>query len=169
MDDDIDDSWIKEFKEREDVYNDFYKEETSTIKLYFLYVNTSNTLESVKSDSLILEEKGIVTKDQLISIIKRNQRSNNIRYRLLSLIKFNIDVEPNDMLTFIQEDDKSGDNFTTSEKYLNDIKFHDTICMLQDLNSLFFVFYEDKRKTPQSTTKKIIFHSGMRKTRRKRT
>jgi hypothetical protein len=169
MDDDIDDSWIKEFKEREDIYNDFYKEETSTIKLYFLYVNTSNTLESVKSDSLILEEKGIVTKDQLVSIIKRNQRSNSIRYRLLSLIKFNIDVEPNDILTFIQEDNKSGDDFTTSEKYLNDIKFHDTICMLQDLNSLFFVFYEDKRKKTQSTTKKITFNSSMRKTRRKRT
>jgi len=169
MDDDIDDSWIKEFKEREDIYNDFYKEETSNIKLYFLYVNTSNTLESVKSDTLILEEKGIVTKDQLVSIIKRNQRSNSIRYRLLSLIKFNIDVEPNDMLTFIQEDDKSGDSFTTSEKYLNDIKFNDTICMLQDLNSLFFVFYEDKRKNTHSTTKKIIFNSSMRKTRRKRT
>ena len=94
MDDDIDDSWIKEFKEREDIYNDFYKEETSTIKLYFLYVNTSNTLESVKSDSLILEEKGIVTKDQLVSIIKRNQRINNIRNRHLSLIKNNIDQEP---------------------------------------------------------------------------
>ena len=169
MDDDIDDSWIKEFKEREDIYNDFYKEETSSIRLYFLYVNTSNTLESIKSDSLILEEKGIVTKDQLVSIIKRNQRSNNIRHRLLSLIKFNIDVEPNDMLSFIQGKDNSSDDFTTSEKYLNDIKFHDTICMLQDLNSLFFVFYEDKRKRPQSTTKKIIFNSSMRKTRRKRT
>jgi hypothetical protein len=169
MDDDIDDSWIKEFKEREDIYNDFYKEETKNIKLYFLYVNTSNTLESVKSDSLILGEKNIVTKDQLVSIIKRNQHSNNIRYKLLSLIKFNIDVEPNDILTFIQEDDKNSDSFTTSEKYLNDIKFHDTICMLQDLNSLFFVFYEDKRKNPQSTTKKIIFNSSLRKTRRKRT
>jgi hypothetical protein len=169
MDDDIDDSWIKEFKEREDIYNDFYKEETSNIRLYFLYVNTSNTLESIKSDSLILEEKGIVTKDQLVSIIKRNQRSNSIKYRLLSLIKFNIDVEPNDMISFIQQEDSNSGAFTTSEKYLNDIKFQDTVCMLQDLNSLFFVFYEDKHKKTQSTTKKIVFNSNMRKTRRKRT
>ena len=169
MDDDIDDSWIKEFKEKEDAYNDFYKEETRSIRLYFLYVNTSNTLESIKSDSLILEEKGVVTKDQLVSIIKRNQRSNTVKYRLLSLIKFNIDIEPCDVMSFVDGTDKSRDEFTTSERYLDDIKFQDTICMLQDLNSLFFVFYEDNRKTPHSTTKKIVLSSGMRKTRRKRT
>lgn len=167
MDDDIDESWIKEFKKQEDIYNDFYKEEIGSIKLFFLYVNTSNTLESIKSDSLILEEKGIITKDQLISLIKRNQRNNNIKYRLLSLIKFNIDIEPIDILAFIEGDDSN--NFTTSEKYLNDIKFRDTICILQDLNSLFFVFYEDRHKRPQSTTKKIIFNTSSRKTRRKRT
>ena len=72
MDDEIDDSWIKEFKKREDLYNDFYKEEANSIKLFFLYVNTSNTLESIKSDSLILEENGVVTKDQLVSLIKKN-------------------------------------------------------------------------------------------------
>ena len=169
MDDDIDDSWIKEFKEKEDAYNDFYKEETRSIRLYFLYVNTSNTLESIKSDSLILEEKGVVTKDQLVSIIKRNQRSNTVKYRLLSLIKFNIDIEPCDVMSFVDGTDKSREEFTTSERYLDDIKFQDTICMLQDLNSLFFVFYEDNRKTPHSTTKKIVLRSGMRKTRRKRT
>ena len=169
MDDDIDDSWIKEFKKREDIYNDFYKEETNSIKLFFLYVNTSNTLESIKTDSLILEEKGVVTKDQLVSLIKKNQRNNSIKYRLLSLIKFNIDVEPNDILTFIEGGDSNSNNFTTSEKYLDDIKFQDTICMLQDLNSLFLVFYEDKHKKSQSTTKKIMFNSSMRKTRRKRT
>ena len=167
--DDIDDTWIKEFKKKEDIYNDFYKEETNSVKLFFLYVNTSNTLESIKSDSLILEEKGVVTKDQLVSLIKKNQHSNSIKYRLLSLIKFNIDVEPNDILTFIEGGDSNSNNFTTSEKYLDDIKFQDTICMLQDLNSLFLVFYEDKHKKSQSTTKKIMFNSSMRKTRRKRT
>jgi hypothetical protein len=152
MDDDIDDSWIKEFKEKEDAYNDFYKEETRSIRLYFLYVNTSNTLESIKSDALFLEEKGVVTKDQLISIIKRNQHSNTVKYRLLSLLKFNIDIEPCDVLSFVDGTDKNSDGFTTSERYLDDIKFQDTICMLQDLNSLFFVFYEDHRKRPHSTT-----------------
>ena len=44
---------IKEFKEKENAYNDFYKEETRSIRLYFFYVNTSNTLDSIKSDSLI--------------------------------------------------------------------------------------------------------------------
>ena len=44
MDDDIDDSWIKEFKEREDIYNDFYKEETRNIKLFFLQMQHKDTL-----------------------------------------------------------------------------------------------------------------------------
>jgi hypothetical protein len=169
MDDNIDDSWIKEFKDKENIYNDFYKEETSSIKLFFLYVNSSNTLESIKSDSLILEKEGIITKDQLVSLIKRNQHNNTVKYRLLSLIKFNVDIEPSDVLTFIEEPEGNNNNFTTSEKYLEDIKFQDTICMFQDLNSLFFVFYEDKHKRSQSTTKKIVLGGSMRKTRRKRT
>ena len=72
-------------------------------------------------------------------------------------------------MSFVDGTDKSREEFTTSERYLDDIKFQDTICMLQDLNSLFFVFYEDNRKTPHSTTKKIVLSSGVRKTRRKRT
>ena len=168
-DDNIDDSWIKEFKDKENIYNDFYKEEISSIRLFFLYVNSTNTLESIKSDSLILEKEGIVTKEQLVSLIKRNQHNNTVKYRLLSLMKFNVDIEPSDVLTFIEGPDSDNNNFTTSEKYLEDIKFQDTICMLQDLNSLFVVFHENKQTRPQSTTKKIILHNGMRKTRRKRT
>jgi len=152
-----------------EIFHNFYKEEISSIRLFFLYVNSSNTLESIKSDSLILEKEGIVTKEQLVSLIKRNQHNNTVKYRLLSLMKFNVDIEPSDVLTFIEGPDGDNNNFTTSEKYLEDIKFQDTICMLQDLNSLFFVFHENKHTRSQSTTKKIVLHSGMRKTRRKRT
>ena len=43
MDDEtIDDLWIKEYKEKEEKYNDFYKEKVSNIKIYFFYVNLEN-------------------------------------------------------------------------------------------------------------------------------
>ena len=168
MTDTIDDTWINEFKKKESNYNDFYKEETISIKIFFLYVNGDKVLEYVKSDNLILEKDGMATKEQLISLIKSNQTNNSIRYKLLSLMKFNIDIEPMDITNFLYESEDHNE-FITSERYLDDIKFMDTICILQDLNSLFFLFHEFPKKKQETTTRKIIMHSTARKTKRKKT
>jgi len=57
MDDEtIDDLWIKEYKEKEEKYNDFYKEKVSNIKIYFFYVNLENELVSIKEEIIYIED-----------------------------------------------------------------------------------------------------------------
>jgi len=148
-DNELDNEWINEFKKNEELYNDFYKEKVEQIKLFFLYTSSTNVLETIKKDSIVLDKDGILRKDIIISLIKNHQRYNSIKYRLLSLVRFNIDIEPDEINKFVYNDDaieNDPSRFITSEKYLNDIKYSNTISIFQDLNSLYFIFYEEKTK-----------------------
>ena len=163
----IDESWVNEFKEEEEEYNDFYKEKVDNITLFFLYVNKEKELESISKEPYLLEdENGLITKDQLVTIIKKRQEKhlngtinnnndnnsntnnhlkNNIKkYKLISLYRYNPCLDSEDVNSFIERNDN--DNFFFQEKYLNDIVFDDTITIFQDLNSLFFIYYEKEIK-----------------------
>ena len=165
---DLDSGWITEFKKNESLYKDFYKEKVEQIKLFYLYVGSSNTLETIKKDVIPLDQDGILKKNTIITLIKKNQIYNSIKYKLLSLIRFNIDIEPDEINKFILSTSSSTNEtsrFITHEKYLNDIKYSNTISIFQDLNCLYFIFYEDtlKIKTRSNvenqttnSTKKII-------------
>lgn len=83
------------------------------------------------------------------------------RYTLLSLLKYNITLEPLDITHFLKN--------TNSYTYLNSIKnidaihFEKTINMFQDLNELVMIFYEKsnelKENDPNNITKKIYLRA----------
>ena len=174
----IDTSWIDHFKKDNETYSDFYTEEVTNITLFFIYINNKNDVENLSRDLMILDRKNTVMRDQLIQIIKQNQNHNNnnnkYKYKLISLLKYNIDIEPEEIYNFINNKDNSSFNkrFFIQEKYLNDIIYKNTINIFQDLNSLFFIFKEtnpinNNIKINNSTKKTIIF-SQKHKTRRRK-
>jgi hypothetical protein len=175
---DIDENWINDFKKNEKSYDDFYKDKVEHIKLFYLYVSSSNILENIKKDSILLDENSTLKKDTIISLIMKNQMCNTIKYKLLSLVRFNITLNPEEINNFIYKDEykELSSQFITSEKYLNDIKYSDTINIFQDLNCLYFIFYEEKQKmntngksnnSSNNTTKKII-NMNIKKTKKTR-
>ena len=207
--DSIDESWVNEFKEEEEEYNDFYKEKVDNITLFFLYVNKEKELESISKEPYLLEhENGLITKDQLVTIIKKRQEKhlnatinnnnndnnsnttnhlkNNIKkYKLISLYRYNPCLDSEDINSFIERNDynklneNENDNFFFPEKYLNDVVFDDTITIFQDLNSLFFIYYEKEIKPENNNntnnnnnTRKIItvnFDKSKKSKKRKNT
>lgn len=179
----MDTSWIDDFKKENENYTDFYTEEVTTITLFFIYINNNNDVENLSRDLMILDRKNTVMRDQLIQIIKQNQIHNNnnnnnkYKYKLISLLKYNIDIEPEEIYNFINNKDDSSfsKRFFIQEKYLNDIIYKNTINIFQDLNSLFFIFKEslpiDNNKSnsiKSNATKKTIVFSQKHKTRRRK-
>ena len=161
-----DTSWIDEFKQAESVYNHFYKESVNTVTIYLLYVNKENELDRLYTDKCVLSEDGYIKRDVILSTIKRHQVLCSLRYKLLSLIKYNIDLEPTDIHDFLYENMKTSDKrFISSEKYLNDIRFDKSIQMFQDMNALFFIFYEETAKQALMT-KKVKLSEHHKKTKR---
>ena len=162
IEEEIDNSWVENFKKMEKDYNKFYKEKTKEIDLFFLYINKENELESLVKTNSRLDENGKLTKEKLIYIIKKNQCLSNKRYQLISLLKYNLTMEPLDIINMGSDKEE----YLSSQRYLDDISFEDTINIFQDLNSLFFIFYS--KKLSMKTTKKVIITNKNRKTKRKK-
>jgi hypothetical protein len=165
MDEELDNSWITEYKDAEKDYNDFYKEQPSSIKLFFIYVDKSNNISFIRKENYILNN-GYISRENLINLIRDNQMLIDSKYKLISLLKYNVTIAPEDIQDLNDMEPTFGNQFLNVETNLDTIKFEDTICILQDLNSLYFIYYPDIK--PKRDTKRVFINNNHRKTRRKR-
>ena len=161
-DENLDTSWIKQFKDEEFNYNDFYKEPITSIMLYILYIKDKELIH-VDSNNCLLDNKKL-NREQLVSLIKHYE-IREIKYKLTGLLRYNIDLNPEDINDFINERIEP-DRFMTPEKYLNNIHYNDSIHMFQDLNALYFI-YEATSAAHLNHTKKITWHNNKTKRNKK--
>ena len=157
----MDFDWLEEYEKSEEEYNDFYKTGVESIQISFLYVNHENELFHVKTEKCVLNE-GRIHKEDLLFILREHMICNDTKFLPVSLLKYNIDLDVEDVKKYLRDDNYPRD-FLTHEKYTNDIEWADTISLFHDLNSLYVIFKERKSS---SQTKRIRIHSN-RKTRRK--
>ena len=164
--DDIDESWTQEFREIEGPYDRFYKEKADSVKLFFMYVNDDRELVSVKSERVMLDSQNLIKRETLCGKIKAREMCDGTRYKLRSLLRFNIDAEPEDALEALEGVEAT--DYIHDESYMDHIYFQDTICTFQDLNSLFFLFQEATKTNRKGASRRVLFKTLTRKTRRKR-
>lgn len=170
--DELDTSWLETFENSQNDYQCYYADDVSYIELYCIYINNNNEIEKVKTEKLILKTHGIISRDEVLSIIKNNSYLASVKYSLLSILKFNIDIEPINLIHFFKNNDKNiGDHFLHTVKHIDAIQFNKTINMFQDMNSLTIIFYKkniNSNTNHNHNTKKIFIKSiGNKKTTRK--
>ena len=139
--------------------------------MFFLYVNLDDELETVNSSMYILDVNSRISKNSLVNVIKEHREKHGKKYRLINLIKYNVTLDPEDVIHMLSVDNHEGDAFVTHESYNRDIHFAETVCILQNLNSLYFVFRETPAKShrARAQTRKISVSPHINdKTRRKR-
>lgn len=175
---DIDSSWLEEFENLDKEYKDYYTEELATIKIHCTYVNKNNEIERVIEDKIILKTPGLLSKEEIISIVKHGSICNQMKYSLLYILKYNINLEPIYLKTFLRNKallKDIGSPFLKSVKNINEIKFDKCISMFHDLNELFIIFYDKNKdkltngqdQTANNRTKKIYINSSsFKKTKR---
>ena len=166
----LDVSWIQMYKDQEKNYDDFYKEKPESIEMFFLYINQDSELETINTTNYILDLNASIPKDNLINVIKEHRYKNGKKYSLKNLLKYNVTLEPEDVIHMLSVDNNEGSTFISEESYNRDIHFADTVCILQNLNSLYFIFNETspKLRRLQQQTRKITCDPANGKTRRKR-
>ena len=102
-----------------------------------------------------------ILREEILGILKKNAIQNNKRYTLLSVLKYNITLEPEDLTTSpkINQHDK----YLSLIKNIDAVSFEKSIHMFHDLNELILVFYEKshelKETDPNNITKKIYLRS----------
>lgn len=180
MDDDINEldmSWVNELNETINQYKDFYKEQCLKINVYYLYISKTNELIRIKKESLELQNG--ICKGEIIS-----SKSELKNYTIESFSKFNIDIEPQEIVNgvFFKETQETGDlssdlsSYFKSYNRLQDIHFNDTVKFLQKVNTLFVLLKESiKEKNKENIngkksgkkTKRVSFMLHHNKTRKR--
>jgi hypothetical protein len=175
---DLDLSWINEFEKIDNEYKIYYKEELSFIRIHSIYINNNDEIEKVREEKVLLKNPGILQKEELLSIIKHNSFSNQVKYSLLSILKFNINLEPIHLKTFLRNKNPAiGAPFLQSIKNLDTIKFEKSITMFHDINEILIIFHQKinksirigfEQKETGNITKKVFINSNPKKKTKKK-
>ena len=147
---------IVKFKQEDKLYSDFYKDDNYYIDIHYIYVNRLDEIVKIRREPFILTSPNTICRDELIGILKRNSVDDSVVYSILSILKYNITVNPEDIIGFIKEYDH--DIFLSTITNIDDIRIERTITMFQDLNDIVFVFYEKNIVSDRSNnneTKKV--------------
>jgi hypothetical protein len=169
----LDTTWISKFEEEEKDYNNYYSEDLSFIRVNYIYINKSNEIINISEEKCIFKIPGILSKEELIGLIKRNTIHNTIKYSLLSILKFNINFDPIHLKTFIRSPDiHIGNKYIQSLTNIDTIIFEKAITLFHDINNLYIIFI-DKSDIAQSNllrnhnfTKRIYINSSRKQTKR---
>ena len=174
----IDFSWLNEFEDIELKYQHYYLEDIHSIRINFVYLNSLCEIVQMKQENHILQSLNLLSKEELIGLINNHSFLNDKKYKVFSILKFNLDLEPKHLNNFLKKTKK--DNIGIGTQYLHVIKkigaipFNKTIGMFQDLNEIVLFFEEDlgdikkediikKRKYTKRAIQKWLKH---RKTKR---
>lgn len=172
MNEELDEEWINEFEKTDNLFKDFYVDDIYYTEIHFIYINTSNEIEKIKEEHFILSEPNYISREEIIGLLKSNINDNNKKYSVLSILKCNITLKPDDICSFLKSSNTFDylDNFLKPIKNFDDIIFEKTINMFQDLNDLLFIFYEKSeeqlKKSTNNITKKVYLNN---KTKHKNT
>ena len=138
---DLDSTWLDDFENLDKDYTNYYTEDLSFIKIHLVYVNKTGDIEKVKEEKIMLKSLGILQKEELIGIIKHNSFCNNMKYSLLSILKFNIDIQPVNLKKFLKSKNKHiGSSFLHTVKNIDSIYFEKSITLFHDINEVIIIF-----------------------------
>lgn len=144
----LDMNWIINFENIDKRYKEYYKTDLSKINIHYIYINTSLEIVKVKKDIFLLKTLNCITKEDIIHILKKNSMLYNIRYKLQTILQYNIDIDPQNLSKI----NTNSDNFFNIIKNIDNIYWKKTIKLFENLNDLFLIFYENNI---HNTSKKI--------------
>ena len=166
--DELDTSWLQEFQKIDKNGISYYKPENLLFtKVHYIYVNGNQEITNLCEEKYLFKRPNVLLKEDLIGLIKRNSAVNCKKYTLLSILKYNINIEPHNLKNFFSSK-KAKDTFLQSIKNIDDIFFDKSIAMFHDLNDLIIIFLDKSSKTIDShllekhnTTKRVYINHNI--------
>ena len=143
--------------------------DVDTVKVNLVRLGYDNHIEGVSSQDVCLEKTNVLSKEEIIGIVDRNCMVDGARFRLSSVVLFNISVDESSVRSFVvKEALEAGTPFLSSSDMVNDLQISPTVHVLHDLNCV-YLFFKPPPGTTHAGTRRIRFRSGnVKKTRHKR-
>tara|TARA_B110000967_G_C18899091_1_gene573185 strand:+ start:2578 stop:3114 length:537 start_codon:yes stop_codon:yes gene_type:complete len=169
-DEDLDIKWIEEFQAEEENYSMFYPDHIEELTVSILYVNKNKQIEKVSEKKITLGGKNEIHRNELVTLIKQNEKIDKRKYKLLSILVYNFSLDGDELKNFLKDSGKY--DFMTNLKQIDSYCLESTINCMHDINNLFMVFYEensdDITNKSNRQTKRVRFNLMNGKTRRKK-
>ena len=175
----MDTSWIDLYEDEEKYYTLFYPEKAHEIKVNMLYINKDNELYRIGENMIYLNVADKINRNELVKLIKENNKLDKIRYKLSGIRIYNIDLKHNDLKHFMTNPNKY--DFMTELRNIEDYMLETTINCLQNLNCIYILFTEEndddisKRNDASSNTngknnhtKRVKFNIETKRTRKRK-
>jgi|LauGreDrversion2_2_1035103.scaffolds.fasta_scaffold01024_6 hypothetical protein len=152
---DLDTKWIEEFESLDENYKAFYAEDITYIKFHYIYVNKESDIDKMKEETILLRTPNYISREEIVGILKKHSKNAEKTYTVLSILKYNIDIEPYDINFFLKNTENNNENiFLKSVTNIDAIPLEKSITMFQDLNDIIIVFYEKGTNETILTTRR---------------
>ena len=158
---DLDDSWVVNFEMTDAEYKTFYKEDISCIIIRCIFIDRQLNIQRITKEKIVLKTPNSLSREELLHVIKKHMDNpSDAKYSLLSIAKYNIDLEPVHIQPYLRSNNNNNNNrsqFLSTVKNVDTISFSPSIYLFQDLNELCVLFYE--KSSPNNVTKRVFIHS----------
>jgi hypothetical protein len=136
-----------------------------TIQINCVYINENKSIVKCENFLYLLKTENLITRDELVSIIKKQRCQNNINHSVFSILKYNFDLDTNNISHFLEDDITQSNIYLTSLKRIEDIQFNNTILFFHDINELVIIFHENKLYS--NKTKRVYITHPHKKTHKR--
>ena len=165
---DIDTSWIQESERYHHISDNQERELMNSIGFYFIYINKHDYIEKILFEKVILETDpdngfSFLSKETILKIIQNKKISTpTSKYKIIDILSFIVDIEPNKVKEFLEMDTFDSDLEKIFLKVLpifNDIHIDKSIFVFHSINHLYFIFQEVQHSSNhRNTLKSILKH-----------
>ena len=145
IENDPDFNWVNQYKLLNNIQKNYCREPMENIAMYTLYLNSHKGIDKIICDNIDLSANSIISNEDVRNLIKTKQTHNGIKYSLLDILLYNIDLEPTHIQSFskINPDlEIKNKRFIQSISIFNEIYIPPSIFIFHSMNSIYFIFYQ---------------------------
>ena len=159
-------SWLDEHKRLTDMQQNYMRENMQNIKIHSIYINTKSFIDKIDSNDQDLVTVGlthsVLHNEKVLQLVQNNRnRIPGKKYKLLDILVYNIDIEPEHIQNFVQNSTGYDTSFLKKIPIIDDITIPASIFIFHDLNAIYFVFEEIESDEYTLKPKPIIkIHAG---------
>ena len=153
----LDVSWITEQQRIQNIETNYCREPVTDIQIYSLYINKNSYIEKITRKKHDIVDN-ILTRDAVLGIIQNNKRMNSKKYKLMDVLVYNVDLEPQHIQTYSQTNDipASSKSFFKVLPIVDEIHIPHSIFIFHSLSSVFFMYKEVDTGSHNHTIKSIL-------------
>ena len=153
----LDVSWIAEQQRIQNIETNYCREPVTDIQIYSLYINKNSYIEKITRKKHDIVDN-ILTRDVVLGIIQNNKRMASKKYKLMDVLVYNVDLEPQHIQTYSQTNDipASSKSFFKVLPIVDEIHIPHSIFIFHSLSSVFFMYKEVDTGSHNHTIKSIL-------------